>query len=360
MPGKDSFPASNTDLPFTREIVSPEAAKEWTKVNRSFFFARLLTKEKISFCTNEKSQILVSNLSTEAGVFEAGGYRSLPEYSNLPSFELAEQVLNLYEKAKGNDLTLLCDEIDASEIACLKVIGFKDLEGDAQPSLQLPSETLEHLEAIQASLRKEFHNLFTELRYRSFHNNLLYLNSLSKERMQESLEHVDVDIEVGNSPSYVDSREFQRYQLSVLSTFISNYGGEIDYKSFILGLRTVVSRQINSTQALCWKFEKGILVERGPQYCIQSLELLFLCFRFSLVAETDKNIALILDPQLSNYKLGRLLQYFPKEKNPTFITAGEVTESSEVVRINIEGVLDAEQSVLDYAKDFITDRCSIL
>jgi len=178
--------------------------------------------------------------------------------------------------------------------------------------------------------------------------------------MQESLEHVDVDIEVGNSPSYVDSREFQRYQLSVLSTFISNYGGEIDYKSFILGLRTVVSRQINSTQALCWKFEKGILVERGPQYCIQSLELLFLCFRFSLVAETDKNIALILDPQLSNYKLGRLLQYFPKEKNPTFITAGEVTESSEVVRINIEGVLDAEQSVLDYAKDFITDRCSIL
>jgi len=171
MPGKDSFLASNTDLPFTREIVSPEAAKEWTKVNRSFFFARLLTKEKISFCTNEKSQILVSNLSTEAGVFEAGGYRSLPEYSNLPSFELAEQVLNLYEKAKGNDLTLLCDEIDASEIACLKVIGFKDLEGDAQPSLQLPSETLEHLEAIQASLRKEFHNLFTELRYRSFHNN---------------------------------------------------------------------------------------------------------------------------------------------------------------------------------------------
>uniref|UniRef100_A0A7S3PLI4 Uncharacterized protein n=1 Tax=Aplanochytrium stocchinoi TaxID=215587 RepID=A0A7S3PLI4_9STRA len=318
-----------------------ENINAWARVNRAYLYRNLLIKQ--------------SDTLTEADIFAREGWCKSEKYANLPSFESAERILNVYEQVKTNQ-DMSVSSHNGKDTTLLRVIGF-EVEND---KITLDKEKLLYLERLQSQLRKEYHSIYAELRYRLFSENVKRVTSTAKEQMTLSLRSTN-DIEAGSSIRYFETESFRKDQSQALCTYISTYSNQISMQGFMLGLLNLWLKQLRCNKyPLSWTFPKATLAERGNQFCIDTIELLFLHMRFDLQYEDGETLSVIVDYQQSNPRIRSLIRMFPNKEKLTLASVGNISKCENLRRINIRGEMDRPLSTAELAKEFLLEWCVIL
>lgn len=291
----------------------------------------------------------------------------LPDHTHdLPFEEInehhASRVVQIVEQITANgtvELPKKLPEDDTTTAAWLQRLGLVRttpaiaIAADRCCWSAADSSVMARLEHIKDEVRARFHKDVAAVRYLALQNEIQRLHHHTTANSNNT---IGSDLEQGGGTAYQETSQMASEQRDALAQFVKDHD-EMLSRPFLHGLYQVLRRQSTNNNGGCcyWDLDDAALVERGQDFAFDAVQLLLVQLRFHLVIHNneDSNTSsssptrvrqYMVDPQLSNRRLQRLLQLLPAfpEKCPTSGTVGELEqEVGQWKRTNVDGAKDA-------------------
>ena len=288
----------------------------------------------------------------------------LPDHTHDLPFEIneqdASQVVQIVEQITAAT-TMELPKLPETTEAWLQRLGFTATPAAVADRFlwsAVESSVIPRLEHIKDKERAQFHTDVAAVRYLALQKEIQRLQNASPGIKKQDLEG---GAQITNT-SYQETPQMASDQRDALIAFVRDHD-EMLARPYLHGLYQVLTRQATcgaAERACYWDLDDAALVERGQDFAFDAVNLLLVHLRFHLVDTKDPSASsssssssptrvrrYMVDPQLSNRRIERLLQLLPKfpQKCPTSGTIGDlqsgVGEGGNWKRTNVDGAKDA-------------------